>query len=76
MANNQMELQQMMNAVVQHSESLSSVLNTLKTTMMVLSKKPVKSGLWISGESIEQMPSVRYIGNIIRENYDRKIGNP
>jgi hypothetical protein len=72
MACTQMELQQIMNAIVQHSETMGLKLNTSKTKMMVFSKKPVKSELRINNVIIEQVSSLKYLGTILKENYDYK----
>ena len=73
LASNQTELQQMMNRVVQHSESLGLMLNVAKTKFMVSSKQPVTSELWINGENMEQVSSFRYLGTTLYEK--REIRN-
>ncbi len=72
LANNQGELQQMMDRVVQHSEAMGLTLNTKKTKCMVFSKHPENIVIKVKNEIIEQVPSFRYLGTVITDSCDIK----
>lgn len=51
----------------------NSIVNTFKTKLTIFSKAPLKADLRLCGESIEQVPSLRYQGMLLNQQSDAKI---
>lgn len=67
------ELQLLMDRIVQHSGRYGLSMNTSKTKLMIFSKTQIKADLRVCGESIEQVPSLRYLGTLVNQQSDAKI---
>lgn len=67
LADNQTDLQTLLNTVVTESEKMGLTLNAKKTEVMVISKKKVspKCNLTVNGTPIQQVNKVKYLGAII-----------
>lgn len=77
-ANDPMELQNMMDSIVEHSRNYGLSMNIKKTKTMVFAKSPKNISLKIDGIEVEQVSSIRYLGiklnercNIREEIYGR-----
>lgn len=73
LAENIQDLQDMMDRIVQCSESFDLSMNTAKTKVLVFSKTPMHVHLTIKGITVEQVPSFKYLGTIVtNQNYPKK----
>lgn len=61
-ADNEQELQNIINSVVRHSEMFGLYLNISKTKILVFSKTPRNVHLNVKGQTIEQVTSIKYLG--------------
>lgn len=66
------DLQDMMDRIVQCSESFDLSMYTAKTKVLVFSKTPMHAYLTIKGITMEQVPSFKYLGTIVTNQNDHK----
>jgi hypothetical protein len=71
-ASNAQELQNIINAVVHHSEMFGLHLNVSKTKTLVFSKTPINVQVYAKGQIIEQVNSIKYLGTNINSQCNPK----
>lgn len=66
-------LQNMIDRIMQYSEQFGLFMNVSKTKVMVFSKSKVNATLKISGDIVEQVSSLKYLGAVVNEQCNPKI---
>lgn len=72
LAENEQDLQRLMNELVRHSENCGLLINTTKTKVLAFTKTPVQIHLDINGDPVEQVSSYKYLGCIVNDQCDPK----
>lgn len=72
LAENEQDLQRLLNQIVRHSEHYGLLINTTKTKIMAFTKKPVQAHLVIDGDLVEQVSTYKYLGSIVNDQCDPK----